>query len=270
MTTAPAGPSKARGAKRTVERTGDPGIGTLAELAYLRLRRDILGGILAPGAPLRPAELGRRYALGLSPLREALMRLGVEGLVTAEGQKGFKVAAASRAELRDLFIARRHMETLCLAEAIAHGDAAWEAAIVASFHLLALTPLPRHGGETEAVDLWEVRHKAFHDSLVAACPSAWLRQFHRQTFDLGERYRRLRMFRGPAAVPAPAAVAAEHRAIMDATLARDAGTACRLMADHVTRTEQAAEGLWADPPEASGSEAPVRALPARPRRASGA
>lgn len=263
-----AGPSQRRGSKRTVERTGDPGIGTLAELAYLRLRRDILGGVLVPGAPLRPAELSRRYGLGLSPLREALMRLGAEGLVAAVGQRGFKVAAASRAELKDLFTARRHMERLCLAEAIAEGDAAWEAAIVSSFHLLAVTPLPRHGGDVEAVDLWEARHKAFHDSLVAACPSAWLRQFHQQTFDHGERYRRLRMFRGPSVIPSAEAIAAEHRAIMEAALARDAETACRLIADHVTRTEQAAEGLWAEPPEvAAGDPALVKALPARARRA---
>lgn len=261
-------PAKGRGLKRTVARTGDPGIGTLAELAFQRLRRDILGGVLAPGAPLRAAELSRRYALGLSPLREALMRLGAEGLVAAEGQKGFKVAAASRAELKDLFIARRHMETLCLAEAIAHGDAAWEAGIVASFHLLALTPLPRHGGEAEAVDLWEARHKAFHDSLVAACPSAWLRQFHQQTFDHGERYRRLRMFLRPAAPPSAEAIAAEHRTIMEAALARAAETACRLIADHVTRTEQAAEGLWAETPEDGAM--PLTALPARLRRATSA
>ena len=53
---------------------------TLAESIYRRLRQDILWGVLAPGEPLRSDELRSGYAVGISPLREALSRLLAERL----------------------------------------------------------------------------------------------------------------------------------------------------------------------------------------------
>ena len=50
---------------------------TIAELAYRRIRQDILWGRFAPGSPLRSDELRARYGIGVSPLREALTRLCV-------------------------------------------------------------------------------------------------------------------------------------------------------------------------------------------------
>ena len=53
---------------------------TLAERALRLLREDILAGRLAPDARLKVAALQARYGLGISPLREALLRLSSEGL----------------------------------------------------------------------------------------------------------------------------------------------------------------------------------------------
>ena len=69
---------------------------TLAEKAYDNLRQDIVRGAFVPGSPLRLADLGERYGMGFSPLREALNRLQSERLVTSESLRGFRV------ELRQL------------------------------------------------------------------------------------------------------------------------------------------------------------------------
>ena len=74
---------------------------TLAEKAYVDLRHDIIRGVLAPGRPLRLADLSERYGMGFSPLREALNRLQAERLVTAESLRGFRVAPLSLDELHD-------------------------------------------------------------------------------------------------------------------------------------------------------------------------
>lgn len=48
---------------------------SLADRAYRRLRSEILHGDLMPGERLRAADLHHRFQLGLTPIREALMRL---------------------------------------------------------------------------------------------------------------------------------------------------------------------------------------------------
>ena len=75
---------------------------TFGDVAYQRLHADILWGRALPGSPLRFTELQLRYGVGVSPLREALSRLVSEGLVTTEGQRGFRVARVSADEAQDV------------------------------------------------------------------------------------------------------------------------------------------------------------------------
>ena len=110
---------------------------TLAERAFRLVRDDILNGRLAPDARLRINLLQQRYGLGLSPLREALLRLSSEGLVVAQGQRGFAVAPVSLAELQDQTVARKCLDIAALTQSMAQGDADWEAQVMAANHLLA-------------------------------------------------------------------------------------------------------------------------------------
>jgi DNA-binding GntR family transcriptional regulator len=64
---------------------------TRADAVHARLRADVLSGRLRPGQRLQFAELGRRYAASIGVLREVLMRLTEQGLVSAEPQIGFRV-----------------------------------------------------------------------------------------------------------------------------------------------------------------------------------
>ena len=68
---------------------------TLAEAAYRRLRRDIIEGIHPPGEKLRVEHLKDHYAVGAGTLREALLLLVTDALVTVQGQRGFRVAPIS-------------------------------------------------------------------------------------------------------------------------------------------------------------------------------
>lgn len=185
----------------------------------------------------RVDELQSRYGLGLSPLREALLRLATEGLVVAEGQRGFTVAPVSLAELVDLTRTRQHIESIALSEAMERGDTAWEAGIL--YHLLSRAPLPANPSDTEATVNWELRHRAFHDALVAACDSPWLMRFRSQLVDHSERHRRARLFNAASTKDVAHNSDAEHRAIMEAVLARDAQKACELVRNHLQRTATA-------------------------------
>lgn len=209
-----------------------------AERAYRKLRDEILHGALMPGERLRAADLQDRFQLGLTPIREALMRLTSENLVEAEANKGSRVSDASLAELRDLMATRRTIERECLTAAIAHGDANWEAEIVASMHLLSRTKLPTSANDRDAAVQWEVQHRRFHFALVSACGSEWLLRFWNVLADHSERYRKVRLLHRLDIDAEVRDINAEHAAIMAAVLKRNATKATRLMDQHLTATEK--------------------------------
>ena len=194
---------------------------TLAEIAYKRIREDLLAGSLGASTRLRVNELKERYGLGLSPLREALLKLTSEGFVIAEGQRGFAVAPLSLGELADITQTRQHIEAIALSESIDKGDADWEAAIMSAFHRLSRAPLPNGPSDAQAILNWEQKHRAFHDSLIVACASPWMIGFHSQLVDHSERYRRARLFSTVPATQIARDIEMEHRAIMESVLSRD-------------------------------------------------
>lgn len=208
------------------------------ERAHGLLRGSLLAGDFMPGDRLRPGDLHERLGIGLTPIREALMRLGVEGLVVGEAQRGFRVRDATIEEFSDLMETRRELERVCLTRAIAHGDAAWESAIIAAEHLLARTPLPQSPRDAAAAEVWEARHRQFHHALVSACGSRWRLQFWDTLVDHSVRYRKLRLLRRREAVAGVRDLNAEHRRIMKAVIARDGERACRLNDEHLLATEK--------------------------------
>lgn len=200
---------------------------TLAELAYGGLRRDIISGLLAPETPLRMAPLCARYNMGMSPLREALNRLQVEGLVTAIPLRGFLVAPLSAEELADTTDMRLLIETEALRRSITLGDAAWRAQVKAD--LAALLTVPAE------VDPEPLHHR-FHRSLISACGSRRLLEGFEKLYAEAERYRY-----GALHQPVEQSgrdSAAEHQAIADACLGGDVDQACMQLASHYRRTAQ--------------------------------
>jgi DNA-binding GntR family transcriptional regulator len=64
---------------------------SVADLAYERIRGLVLSGELAPGTRLGQVELAERLGISRTPVREALRRLGGEGLVDGHSHRGFRV-----------------------------------------------------------------------------------------------------------------------------------------------------------------------------------
>ena len=105
---------------------------TQAETVCQRIRQEILEGRLLPGAKLNIKALEQRFEVSLGAIREALSRLGAEGMVTAESHRGYRVSPVSKEELLDLTRTRVELEWLCLSKAMQHGDVEWETGIVAA------------------------------------------------------------------------------------------------------------------------------------------
>lgn len=205
---------------------------SLTQLAYERLRADLLACRMRPGERLRINELCRALAVSLGAVREALSRLTSEGLVVAEPQRGFSVAPVSAAELRDLTAVRIEIEGSCLRRAIAAGDVAWEGELVAAQHRLSRTSLREPGDDHRVSEDFARAHAEYHRALVAGCNSPWLLRLRDILYAQTERYRRL-------SVPLAREerdLNREHREIADAALARDADGAVALLASHMGMT----------------------------------
>jgi DNA-binding GntR family transcriptional regulator len=206
---------------------------TKAERIYGQLRADILAGRHLPGQRLRFAELCERYETSMGVLREGLLRLAEQGLVRGEAQQGFQVIALSVDDLMELTEARRELETLTLRHAIVNGDVEWESRLIAAHHRLTRTPQLDPDDPDRLSDQWVTAHAGFHASLLAGCRNERLKSITAGLRDSAELYRRWSV---PLGHDPDRDIAAEHAAILEATLARDVARALECLAAHVDRT----------------------------------
>jgi GntR family transcriptional regulator, carbon starvation induced regulator len=205
---------------------------TQADQAYEALLAEILDCRLAPGAKITISEVAARLEMSPGAVREALSRLSAEKWTIAAAQKGYSVAPVSIEDLKDLTRTRIAIEQMCLRSAIAHGDVEWETSIVAAYHRLHRIPIVVADAASRLNDGWVAAHTTFHAALASGCDSPWLLNLRAMLYAQGERYRHLSFALGRE----NRNVDAEHKAILDACLARDADLVCRLIDDHLNRT----------------------------------
>jgi GntR family transcriptional regulator, carbon starvation induced regulator len=210
---------------------------TIASDVFEQLRGDILECRLTPGARLRFKDLRSRYRSGLSPLREALMRLVTDDLVILEDHKGFRVAPVSQEELVDIAMTWFELEALGIRQSIKRGDDRWAANIQARFRELSRKRMRTPHGTLDPA--WEPHNLAFHESLYAACGSPSLMRFCRTLSQRFSRYRRL-WARGTY----KRNIAKEHKDLCRAVLNRDAAAAVAALRVHRTRTIRDLLATW--------------------------
>lgn len=86
----------------------------LRDVVFNTLRQAILKGELAPGERLMEIQLADRLGVSRTPIREAIRKLELEGLVLMIPRKGAKVARISEKSLRDVLEVRRSLEELAI------------------------------------------------------------------------------------------------------------------------------------------------------------
>jgi DNA-binding GntR family transcriptional regulator len=200
---------------------------SISDRAYDRIRADIVFGRLPPKARLRLDRLAGDYGASVSTLREILSRLTSEGLVLAEGQRGFQVAPVSPEGFEDVAAMRLLLETYAIPLSFAEGDLEWESRVVAAHYKLAFMERRMIAGTQEGTELWKRYDREFHQALIEACGSQTLLDLYGGVFDQYLRYQMVAVvFRGEIA-------AKEHRMLLSCALARDAEQACEVLTQHV-------------------------------------
>lgn len=97
---------------------------SLADVAYYRIRDSIVTLELEPGTALDERSLMSQLALGRTPVREAVKRLGDEGLVQIYARRGSVVAPVEMGDLARVSEVRVPLEALAARLAADRADAA--------------------------------------------------------------------------------------------------------------------------------------------------
>ena len=200
---------------------------TAGERAYRRIRDDIIAGTLEPSQRLKLDALKESYGVSVSTLRELLNRLTSEGLIVAEGARGFEVAPISVQNFREVANLRQLLESHALEASFAGGDMDWEGRVVAAHHKLSVVEARMLAGNRTGADVWKRYDFEFHHALLSACGSKVLLDTHSAVFDKYLRYLIIAVvFRGEV-------TAREHRALLECALKRDVRTAKDVLARHI-------------------------------------
>ncbi len=86
----------------------------LRDIVFNTLRQAILKGELEPGERLMEVSLAQKLGVSRTPVREAIRKLELEGLVTMIPRRGAEVARISEKNLRDVLEVRRGLEELAV------------------------------------------------------------------------------------------------------------------------------------------------------------
>lgn len=195
---------------------------------YEQLRDALIYGQYEPGQKLKIDALKREFSAGQNAIREALVRLSVEGLVVAEDQKGFRVAPAGLEELQDLAYMRNLLEAEGVGRSIDEGDLEWEGRVAAAMRKLNRIEESLLNGDSR-IELWTHYDLEFHLALMSACGSPLMLRTYK---DLFLKYRQFVVrelktygFRGQEIID-------EHLTIGEAALSRQKDHCLALLRDH--------------------------------------
>jgi DNA-binding GntR family transcriptional regulator len=189
--------------------------GRLSEQAYETLREMIVRGEMAPETRISEPELTQRLGISRTPLREALLRLAQDGLVSIFPQSGSFVAPIRLEEVEEAQFIREHLECAIIRQVAAGIDARGLAG------LRSLLAQQQEASDLGDFERFYILDEAFHAEFctLAGRKGVW-RLIERSKVHM-DRVRRLSL---PIALQVPR-LTAQHRAIVEAVGSGDATAA---------------------------------------------
>lgn len=226
----PGSPASGRAPGRTAAsgavRPINGGDGTLAELAYARLKQMIFDFALMPGSRCSESGLAQRLAVSRTPLRQALQRLEREGFLQVMPRIGWQVAPLDFDVFDELYDLRVLIECHAVQSLAAAPDRP-ALALLADTWAVGASDRLADGAAVGRLD------EAFHGLLVQACGNREMARVHR---GITERIRIVRRldFTQPARIDA---TYDEHAGILRAIVRRRGDEAQRLLRAHIGQSK---------------------------------
>ncbi|MFA6267048.1 MAG: GntR family transcriptional regulator [Pseudolabrys sp.] len=214
----------------------------LPQQVYADLRRRIISLELIPRAPLSRAELSSHYQISQTPLREALQKLGEEGLVATYPQSRTEVRRIDVAQVFEAQFLRTAVEIEVVTRLAADPDQSKLAPAVETHDRLMLS-----WARDQSFQAFSELDKQFHRDLYAAAGLSSLIQLLDARCGQLDRVRRLHLqwFNDRK----PEKVVKDHQAILDAVRGCNVESAQQTMRAHLTGTVGHLDDLRANFPD---------------------
>jgi DNA-binding GntR family transcriptional regulator len=198
---------------------------TVADVTTDQLRRLIISGELADGAPLRQDALAEELGVSRIPIREALSRLEGEGLAASSPHKGYVVTALSRDEISELFELRALLEPELIRAAIPKmttADLEQAEAVLASYNV---------DIDNADVPSWGEHNTRFHMALYSPSQRRKTIEIVRGLLVNTDRYTRLVLTLGTGVEQAKE----DHGGLLELCRKKAVNQAAALAHDHIQR-----------------------------------
>ena len=199
---------------------------SLVDAAHALIRQRILDNIWPPGHQALEQEVALALGMSRTPVREALVRLQAEGLVTVVPRHGMRVLPVSPTDMREIYEILTALE--CMAAEILARRRPSDA------ELLPLVQATDAMDEALAVDdleAWARADEQFHRQLLELAGN---RQLQATVMNHWDRAHRARMF-SLKLRPKPVNSTREHMALVERLRAGDAEGAAKVNRQHRER-----------------------------------
>ncbi|WP_119168804.1 GntR family transcriptional regulator [Algihabitans albus] len=198
--------------------------------AYRQIRRLIEGGTFDMGVRVREARLARQLGLSRTPIRAALNRLELEGLLVYEPNRGHIMATYSEDDVSEIYVCRSILESEAVRIAAERGlEPPTEASLVRLAQEMDET-IGAQGlsQDTKRSDFLAL-NKQFHETIYAHCANRHLLELIDRTSGLPLIIRNYFGFSDDELFRSQA----DHRALLHALQSRQADRARALMKEHI-------------------------------------
>lgn len=202
---------------------------SLVDLAVERIRAAIIDGRLGFGEQVSEVGLATTFGVSKTPVREALLRLRLEGLVEIHPQRGSFVFALTEQQVAELTRFRELIESAALGEAMARAREELSARMAANLEEMARCEAAGANDCLPALDT------DFHASILESCGNPYLRS----AYDLiAYKIQALRS-RLPVQNREVDDCQHSHAEILEAVRSRATARAQKLLREHIRNTESA-------------------------------
>lgn len=201
----------------------------LRDVVFNTLRQAILTGELKPGERLMEIHLANRLGVSRTPIREAIRKLELEGLVTMIPRRGAEVAQITEKSLKDVLEVRRALDALSVelaCDRIKEEELAALSEACDAFETATKTHDPKKIAQADV---------ALHDIIVKATNNSRLVQLVNNLSEQMYRYRFEYIKDGST----HGQLIEEHRIIFESIRHKDKETAARTAKLHIDNQETA-------------------------------
>lgn len=196
-----------------------------SDVAYQELKRAITEWEYAPGEQLVEESLSKELQVSRTPLRQALYRLELEGLIIRQPNGRMNVAPITVEEVEEIYKVREVLEGLLAREATPH------ITVENLQRLEDILEMMRRSAEQNRKEDTVKYGSDFHQLLHDLSGNETAKRFLEQLKSRIERYRRISGYNNPGYVPMRPVV--EHRQILNALSHGDPDEAEEAMRKHI-------------------------------------